>query len=742
VRRTAAWKDICARLVACGVVAIACVPAIAAAEALPDGRSYEMVSPVDKNGGNLVPDTQRVRASDDGDAVSFVSLAAFGDVVGTGIGTDYLSVRAHHGAVDPRNGWMTHAITPPQSGTTYDGILAVLEPRYVGEFSPDLARGVVFAQSPVTDDASTANVANLYLRSDLREPGPGFYDLLTGCPLCQTLGRGLPGPRNPAEAVATVPTFAGMSPDGGVAAFESVQRLTADTPLAANRAQLFAWDHGSVRLVGRVPRPGDNECDDASGPACVPSGVSIAGKGAGATHGKYRVPHVVSDGSDGHSRVFFTAPTQSDGVTLDPTGEIGQLYMRLDEHATVHLNVSERGVAPESSRPAAYLDASADGERVFFISQQALTDDATGTWKLYMYDASKPGSAADNLTFLSADGEPADGTGGSVSGMIGASASGNYVYFLAEGQLVGGQPLGVGRSIYLWHDGALQYVGPAAGGILGDELFGTGVAFTLTLRQARGTPDGRHLLFSAWSGSGLGGYDHGTCEGGRCRELYIYTADDGTVACVSCNPTGDPATANATDAVRTQNGGTQTDWHENEAITDDGARVFFSTAEALVPADINGKSDAYEYDVATRSVHLLSSGRSSGDSWFMDASKSGDDAFFLTREPLVGWDRDQAYDLYDARVSGGWPEPPSEASPCGDADRCRGPATSAPGTPPSASASFRGSGDVPGTLQPRPARCRAGTVKRTVRGKVRCAKKPKRRHRTKRVHAGTGRGRA
>ncbi len=59
----------------------------------------------------------------------------------------------------------------------------------------------------------------------------------------------------------------------------------------------------------------------------------------------------------------------------------------------------------------------------------------------------------------------------------------------------------------------------------------------------------------------------------------------------------------------------------------------------------------------------------------MDASVSGDDAFFLTNQQLVSSDRDGNFDIYDAHVCGeGSPciaPPPSPASPCGDETSCR-----------------------------------------------------------------------
>ena len=155
----------------------------------------------------------------------------------------------------------------------------------------------------------------------------------------------------------------------------------------------------------------------------------------------------VSDGSDGHTHVFFTQPTDASGQTSDQTGNstavnasfTGRLFARTDATATVQLDASERtdcagdltcggdnipDPAPaRSSAPSKFLDASADGTRAYFTSIAALTDDApeVGAQNLYMFDTTKPASAPDNLTFLSPDAEPADGSTVDVQGVIGAS---------------------------------------------------------------------------------------------------------------------------------------------------------------------------------------------------------------------------------------------------------------------------------------------------------------------------------
>ena len=52
-------------------------------------------------------------------------------------------------------------------------------------------------------------------------------------------------------------------------------------------------------------------------------------------------------------------------------------------------------------------------------------------------------------------------------------------------------------------------------------------------------------------------------------------------------------------------------------------------------------------------LYLISTGESAEPSYFGDASANGDDVFFFTRQSLVGQDRDENYDIYDARIDGG-----------------------------------------------------------------------------------------
>jgi hypothetical protein len=102
-------------------------------------------------------------------------------------------------------------------------------------------------------------------------------------------------------------------------------------------------------------------------------------------------------------------------------------------------------------------------------------------------------------------------------------------------------------------------------------------------------------------------------------------------------------------------------------LTDSGS-LFFQTDEQLVSADVNEALDVYAYAGGT--VTLVSSGTSTDNSLYFGNTADGRDVFFLTSAGLAPRDRDAAFDLYDARVGGGFPE--EEEPVCGAlADGCQ-----------------------------------------------------------------------
>jgi hypothetical protein len=155
--------------------------------------------------------------------------------------------------------------------------------------------------------------------------------------------------------------------------------------------------------------------------------------------------------------------------------------------------------------------------------------------------------------------------------------------------------------------------------------------------------------------------------------------------------------------------------HQPRYLADSG-RLFFNSAGALVPQDSNGTQDVYQYEpigvgdcsssnptYSARSegcVALISSGRSTQESAFLDASESGDDVFFLTAAELSPIDVDAALDVYDAHVCTTAEPCISYASvqspPCTSEASCKASPTPQPsifGAP--ASATFVGVGNLP-----------------------------------------------
>ncbi len=356
---------------------------------------------------------------------------------------------------------------------------------------------------------------------------------------------------------------------------------------------------------------------------------------------------------------------------------------------------------------------------------------------LYRYDLSAPED--ERLTDLSAE---ATGNGAEAQGVLGTSKNGSVVYFAANGDLDGTGDAQTGScqgklgsakgqcNLYRWEAGQS---GPtfvaqldAAGDVLHTDTANWGAAAEGVFpgqfqKTSRVSSDGETLLFR--SQEKLTSYDNqGTSE------LYLYRTGVG-VSCVSCDPggaapVGEPDLGNVfpfPSGIPAPPASI-----ESHNLSLDGGRVFFETPDALVSADTNGDEgcpsvgniavgnlhyrcmDVYQWEAEGKGsctageavaeggcIHLLSSGKASEPTLLADASAEGDDVFFFGRDHLVGQDKDELVDIYDARVEGGlasqYPSPPP---PCEGAEGCHGPVPVSPGEESPASAAFKGSGNV------------------------------------------------
>jgi hypothetical protein len=337
------------------------------------------------------------------------------------------------------------------------------------------------------------------------------------------------------------------------------------------------------------------------------------------------------------SRIFF----KGGGAGL--AGECG-VCVRING-ATTQQIVSDEGT---------FWSASSDSSLAF------VTD---GGGNLYRYDVD-----ADEL---------GSSLAGEVKGVLGTSTDGSRAYFVSEEEIGGEGTLGA-NNLYLWTDdgtpgGEITFVTTGNSSSVFTNNWNTGGFGP----SSRVTPDGMHLAF--------------TDDSEGAPEAYLYSAaTGGEPVCASCNPIAAPTSG------ATITGGTKfTIGRLSRNLSDDGSRLFFTTDEALVPRDTNGLTDVYEYDAASGQVALISTGTEARNISFGDASTSGNDVLFATRQQLVGVDEDEALSVYDSRAGGGLAaqNPPAPAAPC-TGDACRSATAPTPSQPNVASTGFVGKGNL------------------------------------------------
>ena len=205
-----------------------------------------------------------------------------------------------------------------------------------------------------------------------------------------------------------------------------------------------------------------------------------------------------------------------------------------------------------------------------------------------------------------------------------------------------------------------------------------------------------------------------------------------SLKCLSCNPRGARRPIGPSSIPGAIANGSSFAAYKPSALSANGRRVFFDTADALVAADSNsnvatgaGIADVYQWEAQGEGsctavggcLEILSNGALPQGATFADASADGADAWFLTAASLIPPDPG-SIDLYDAKVGGGFPEAAPQI-PC-EGDACQ----ILPAVPPEPSLATlaKGAGN-PAVVYHK--YCRKGYVKR----KGICEKKGARHHR-------------
>ena len=502
------------------------------------------------------------------------------------------------------------------------------------QWTPDFSR-IFFSTGGAFDPADTdGSAADVYERD-----ADGSLNWLS---------QGSPMP----NAANTAVSFAGSSADGTHVIFTTTEVLDpAVAGKAPARAMIYERTGGVTRAVGL----------DSSGTLI---NVNGAVAGAGYTHNAFfgdnnlNVRNAIS--RDG-SRIFFESPD----TTL--AGAKPEIYLRSNGQ-TVQVSAPETGVSdPAGTLAKRYEGATADGSKVFFTTVQQLTsDDTDSSSDLYQYDV-----ASGTLSRLSTG---ASGTGAGVAGLVNYTDDGSTLYFLATGLLVPGQGVQGSPNLYVLRNGQIGFVAT----LLAADSAPLAAGATAN-RPVDMTPDGNHLVFLTTAKLAPEDTD-------AKKDVYEYDVATGALTLVSGG-------SGAVDAALWPNAfGASGGLIRRGSVSDDGTDVIFQTAESLLPEDTNAVADVYERRDGVLS--LLSSGTSAYATEALGLSADGRDALIRTRDALSGDDDDGgAYDLYDARIGGGFPAATRPAPPC-SGDACQGPPTPAPVLPASSTLTFSGLGNV------------------------------------------------
>lgn len=626
-----------------------------AAVGLPDNRAFELVSPVQKNGGEVLPGTPNlascgseckpglaahrfpVEATPDGEAIAY-QAQPFSLNDGPVEYNEYVSRRS-------ASGWQTDGLGPPLIGNA-SGILFE-----VFGLDANLSRAATYATNGLLAQEAPDGYRNLFQQ-------------VVGNPLAlEPLLREAPPKRSNSGTNVFQMRFAGASTDLTRVFFEANDALTAGSPVApaaksgaASEFNLYEWRDGNLRLVNVQP-----------GNAATNPGASF---GSG-----FQLADESNPSAD------FTHAISSDGSHVFWSSKAGQVYVRVSN------GESEDGETREApDHVGKFVSASADG------SQAILSDG-----KIYNVET----GAITDIT----------GGHGGFEGVAGQSEDLSTVYFV-DTAILNTSPNAAGAvaesgkpNLYVWRNGAVVFVATLRSGDNG--ALGVWHA-SASQRYAEASPDGRWFAFNSTAPL-TGANTIGACTfdpslqkyvgSVPCEEVYLYDSATESLICPSCNPSGAHPLGGS--FVRTLKGA-QGYLKQPRYLTDQG-RLYFDSRDSLAAADTNnGVEDVYQYEPAGVGncgseggcVSLLSTGRSSFDSNFLAADAMGNNVFFTTRDRLVPADQDSLIDLYDARVDGGIAADQAAQRPECSGEGCQSSQASTPTELSPSSSAVEGSGNV------------------------------------------------
>jgi hypothetical protein len=654
-------RAVAAVVVAGAVAAGAASPALAA----PD-RGFELVGPPDGLGYTV----QGFAAQPDGEALYWTGVAGEQTVdpapADGALGDVFLARRS-------ADGWASTWLTPDPAGLS--------APRDASEGLPGMrADGFMFFNQGAFVDPGGAGAPALYLGD-----GSGSSSRLLSA---------VPGT---SEQAGLDRSQWVTSEDLSSAVFATIAPL--DPGDTDSNADLYVRRGTTLSLITRQTSGApDNTATDPYLPQAV-SGTKDGTGGDGPLNVNLlsRTGFPVSQGGspvspDGRSIVFSTtAPL--DGADTDTAADV---YLWREGQGASLISDDERGApgcptvpgsttdCTDTSADVSFVGMSEDASIIYLRTREGLVDgDTDGGNDIYQYRVSAP--AGQGLT-------QATGTGASDEVWPVSVTADGQLFFAATDRLGVDPPSGTGAVLYRWDATTVVTVSALTDDDIFDNvnLKGDGIASPSPAERAvRATADGSALLFRTTAALDPADTD-------STADLYLWRAGRGVTLVSGTGAAavtiGTPRDAYVGPRYPAYGGG--------RGISADGSRVFFTSTDALTDdAGDNGRAKLYEWRDGT-GVDLVSpADDDAGAVSYVDNSADGVNVFFMTGDALVSGDTDGGgMDTYDARIGGGFPEPPAPPAPCAG-DPCQGPPSPKPVAPVAVSIAFAGSAD-PGPLPP------------------------------------------
>jgi len=700
----------------------------------PDNRSYELVTPADKEGGSDMfaePETngEFLNANDlgtpafDGEAFLLTTFSAFGEF-------PFAEGEAYVFHREPTKGRWSYVSLAASTLGVQD---------YEEGSAFDLQD---FSRVAFDDGIGSKESTEGEHLSDLAGP-PGALGLCQGAV-------GLAGAQSNG-------CYVELAQDAKVAgASQNLEHiiLEAENTGVCSVALLCEWAGGYQTLPDGEVVPQLKPVDVNEEGEVISCGASL---GAGLFNtGGGSAYHAVSPTG---STVLFTADTGSECKGTP------QLYARIDGTRTLQLSEPEAGVIEAGQPgghpkqyPAEYVGASEDDTRVFFATETWLTENHPAGHDLELYEwrsqhtegAGGPcpnpeGCLTRITTPVNPAGEPTPTAGGALHIVLAVAAEGTAIYYTANNILATNETNGAHAEPGTCEKGssngacALYRYQPATTitpaqttyiATLPSSTFGhTGFAANFIIPSPRetpayATPDGRYLLYQNGGENDIGG------------PLYRYDSQTGSLVAIAGG-------SFIRSASREPSSGPV------QGMSDNGQYVFFDTSEKLVPQAANQEGehpelDTYEWhentETHTDTISLIGAGNVSSPTYFLGYSPyqlpdgtqvEGGNVFIGTHARLSTQDTNNVGNIYDARICE--PESPCLQPPPGETAQCEGGTCQTPPTPPvfhtPASSTFSGPANpvsTPTIVKSNP-KCKKGYVKKKSKcTRVKRAKKIKR----------------